>query len=214
MRRISEIAIGIAFGVLFGTCHIVSVTNHEIEKMEEEFEVQIASYEPRVPFAEQIKADEERIYQEYLASIEEKVIEPPFQDINLDDDYQFYLFERCKFYGIDFWLALALMESESTFNDKAVNGTSVGLMQINQCWWNHWEELDVNNPYDNIEMGLKILGDLLSKYDELTSIQCYKCGEYRGIELINEGIVIGQATYVINRAEEMRKSHTSEEVQP
>lgn len=183
----------------------------------EELDKQIAAYEYTEPtlFEEQIKIDEERLFQEYMASIEAEPVEEitvPYEDIDLESDLQIHLWERCNFHSIDFWLALALMESESTYNYEAVNGDSKGLMQINRCWWGYYKELDVNSPYDNIEIGLLILEDLLTKYDELTAIHMYKCGEGRGQELLDKGIIITQAQWVIDRAEEMRKSHATEEV--
>lgn len=134
----------------------------------------------------------------------------PYDCISLDDDLQIYLEERCAEYDLDFFVMASLMFSESSFRKKAVgdNGNSIGLFQINKVWWDVMADkgLDVNEPMDNIEIGLMIFSEYLGKADGdyEKAIQYYKCGISRGKRLWKEGRKLSSIKTVLDRAEEWR----------
>lgn len=160
-----------------------------------------------IPFEEMAAHEIDRIYLEWCAE-QEAVVSAPYDFISLDDDLQIFLEERCAEYDLDFWLMASLMFSESSFRTKAVgdNGNSVGLFQINKCWWGEMEKkgLDVNEPKDNIEIGLIIFSQYLDKADGDVekAIQYYKCGPSRGKKLWNQGKKLSVIQSLLDRAEE------------
>lgn len=187
---VSLIVIIYALGVLTDNPEHVEVTVHvePIPKSSEDLVL--------------VSAEEE--VEEELPTLFER--EAPYKEIPLDDEYQVFLADICEKCGVDFFLAVALMESESTFKADAVGdgGKSIGFMQINRINWDRMQEdydLDVADPYDNIEAGVRMLAELQSKYKDATrAVQCYKAGEGRGNELWDEGVVLSQATAVVENA--------------
>ena len=111
--------------------------------------------------------------QEYRDQVEEiEYRKEWYRDIPLDDEYQIYIYEKCKELGLDYELALAKIMLESQFDPEArgynkdennkITSTDYGLMQINSgnlkwCLELAGRDVDVvNNVYDNIECGLLI----------------------------------------------------------
>ena len=134
----------------------------------------------------------------------------PYDFIHLSDELQIHMESLCADYDLDFFLCAALMESESTFREDAISrdGKDIGLFQIRaSVWEDYFNEmgLDIRDPKDNIECGLLIIKNLLDKYPEETALQCYKCGETRGLQLINEGTVIKSVQYVLERQAEWKR---------
>lgn len=161
--------------------------------------------------AEQALDDIVAQYQEEPQIVIEKEgnkMSAPYDFIPLDDELQIYMEERCNDMEINFFLAAALMESESSFLTSALGdaniGYSVGLFQINNCWWGYMEErgIDVFQPKGNIDAGLLIMKGLMNDYpdDVAAVIQCYKCGKGRGEELMREGIYLNSIEEIVNRA--------------
>ena len=191
------------------------------DKPAEELKV---SLEP-IPVSGMINHDIDRVFLDWQkASVEvpvteETVVEDtedaiksaPYSFIKLDDELQIYLEERCAVYELDFFLMASLMFSESSFRTKAVgdNGNSVGLFQINKVWWKKMANkgLDVNDPKNNIEIGLIIFEDLMDKtgWDAEMAIQFYKCGEARGKKLWKQGTKLSSIKGIIERADEWRE---------
>lgn len=162
----------------------------------------------QICFQEQVEADIDKIFIEWLKEVEEN--NTPYEFLALDNEYQIYLEERCAEYDLDFFLMASLMFSESSFRPNVAgdNGKSVGLFQINECNWEEMSEygLDVFEPMDNIECGLIIFSKLMDKYeDEATAIQMYKCGEARGKQLLSEGKMLGCIEGIIDRAEKWKE---------
>ena len=95
-------------------------------------------------------------------------------------DLQEIMQDACEVYGVPYALALAIAEVETHFDPDAVSPThDYGLMQINQV--NHeWLQslgMDPLTYAGNIEGGLYIIGNYLSKYgDTEMALMAYNNG--------------------------------------
>ncbi|MEY8418873.1 transglycosylase SLT domain-containing protein [Oscillospiraceae bacterium 44-5] len=95
-------------------------------------------------------------------------------------DLQETMQDYCEVYGVPYALALAIAEVETHFDPDAVSPThDYGLMQINQC--NHeWLQslgMDPLTYAGNIEAGLYMIGNYLSKYgDTEMALMAYNNG--------------------------------------
>ncbi len=104
---------------------------------------------------------------------------------DLPDEYQDYLWQQCKAYGISeyYELLLAQMYHESSFRTNLISKTNdYGLMQINIC--NHrWlsgiiGDDDFLNPYTSIRAGVHMMSTFLHKYNDVQkALVCYNRGE-------------------------------------
>lgn len=104
---------------------------------------------------------------------------------DLPDEYQNYLWQQCKAYGIPeyYELLLAQMYHESSFKTNLISSTNdYGLMQINIC--NHrWlsgiiGDDDFLNPYTSIRAGVHMMSTFLHKYNDVQkALVCYNRGE-------------------------------------
>lgn len=139
-----------------------------------------------------------------------------YDEIPLDTDIQEYMHKLCDDLSISYAFALAMMESESSFNAEASgdSGNSIGYMQINKCNWQRMEEeygLDVHDPKDNIAAGLYIMRELFEEdEDPYRVILCYKAGKSKGTELYESGIFKGKSfdcEALCKRAQEIEKAH-------
>lgn len=108
---------------------------------------------------------------------------PPISDgfiyipeIPLDEEQQHLLWTECIERGIDYGLALAVIQHESEFNPKATNhnnngSTDKGLFQTNSCWWKELrkegmisESDDLYDPSTCIRCGMWELSKYVAKY--------------------------------------------------
>lgn len=108
---------------------------------------------------------------------------PPISDgfvyiseIPLDEEQQHLLWNECIERGIDYGLALAVIQHESEFNPKATNhnnngSTDKGLFQTNSCWWKELrkegmisESDDLYDPATGIKCGVWELSKYVGKY--------------------------------------------------
>lgn len=207
-----EVSLGIILGLGISIVAIGYQQNRELEKAEAKLaqiaEPVIETY--TVSVAEQAMEDIEERYHE-IENIEKEgnKMGAPYDFISLDEDYQIYMEQRCADMEINFFFALSLMFSESSFNPNVIgdNGNSVGLFQINKCNWERMNDtygLNVFEPYDNIDAGLFIIRELMDDYpDDVTAVvQCYKCGKARGEELMNEEIFLSCIDEIVDRAME------------
>lgn len=148
-----------------------------------------------------------------------ETFEPEFiayEDVPLPEDIQIYMQQECKELDISYEFALALMETESSFNADAVGdgGNSIGRMQINRCNWQRMADdygLDVNDEKENVAAGLRILRELFDiNPDPYYVILCYKAGTGRGAELYEQKKFVGE-TYdciaICEKATEWERAH-------
>lgn len=89
----------------------------------------------------------------------------PYDFIPLDAELQVNIYTICKEYEIAYDLILAVIKTESDFQwVTGDNGQAVGYMQIWPYWWQGTADkygLDINNPADNVHLGIIILTDAL-----------------------------------------------------
>lgn len=108
--------------------------------------------------------------------------------IPLAYDEQDALRSACEEFGVDYDLALAVIEQESNFrNISGDGGDSIGYMQIQPKWWTSlMDEIgvtDLTDPAQNFRTGCAILSQLIARYgnttDALTAYNSGKSGESR-----------------------------------
>lgn len=120
------------------------------------------------------------------------------RDIDLPFEYQLHTYNLCKKYGVDYELALAVLLHESGGVVDAVNtntnGTvDKGLMQINSVNYKWLEEeigiTNIEDPWQNIEAGVFMLGEFSAKYDDEHQIlMSYNMGSGTMRKLNRKGI--------------------------
>lgn len=112
-----------------------------------------------------------------------------YESIPLSLVSQISMQKWCDEYHVNYGIALAFMESESSFIKDANgdSGNSIGLMQINSPNWYRYG-LDAHITLDNIQIGVRILSELIEKYGELDAVtMAYKGGEDFADTWIAEG---------------------------
>lgn len=133
------------------------------------------------------------------------------EKIPLNRELQEYTFQRCSELGLEYELVLAVMWRESRFDSNALhlnsNGTfDSGLMQINDInkkWLNEKRGIDnLMDPYQNIDAGTAILGDLYEKYGEHGAMLAYQYGEAGMVRKVNQGVTTSRAVEAAYRQRE------------
>ena len=110
------------------------------------------------------------------------------EDIPLSYELQSMLYGACLEFGVEYDLALAVIEQETRFqNVTGDGGDSQGYMQIQKKWWKDlMAEIgaeDLTDPEDNFRTGCAILRQLMDKYgtveDALSAYNTGKPGQTR-----------------------------------
>lgn len=119
----------------------------------------------------------------------------PFQAnelIPLSEADQISLHHICKVNHVPMSFALAIIDTESNFDENAVgNCGEVGLFQINPVNWERMAEkdIDVHCTTGNMEAGVLMLREALDTYMEMDkATMVFKCGAGRAKELIDADI--------------------------
>ena len=116
----------------------------------------------------------------------------PSDLIPLSYEDQISLHHICKLNHVPIAYALAIIETESHFDETAVGSCGeVGVFQINPVNWARFEaqDIDVHQMTGNLEAGVMMLREALDAYMEMDkATMVYKCGLGRARELINEGV--------------------------
>ena len=85
--------------------------------------------------------------------------------IPLDAELQAHIYELCAEYDIAYGLIISVIKTESEFQwTTGDNGQAIGYMQIWPYWWQDTADLyglDINEPIDNVHLGIIILTDAL-----------------------------------------------------
>lgn len=112
------------------------------------------------------------------------------ENIPLPFELQETMQQTCEKYGVPYALALAVAESESSFDLEADSGTCWGVMQIHPINYPRLRENGIEpTEYEgNITAGVFLLGELLEKYtDTHKALMAYNCGETGAKRLWKEG---------------------------
>lgn len=126
---------------------------------------------------------------------------------------QEYLYNLCSERDLDYYIAIALIERESSYKDDASgdSGNSIGYMQVQEKWHRERMEVeqvtDLHNSYQNIRVGLSYLDELYERYENWDkALMCYNMGESRAKELWSEGVYETEYTAVIQgRSQEIKQ---------
>lgn len=138
-----------------------------------------------------------------------------FEDADLTEELQEYLFNECDERGIECSLALSLIERESGYYSKCSgdDGNSKGYMQVYEKYHKEVMEAEgVTDLYDakgNIRVGLHILQDIYDKYGSSGDhcvLMVYNMGSYNANKLWEKGIYSTRySRYIVSRAKEIKK---------
>ena len=112
------------------------------------------------------------------------------ENIPLPFELQEAMQQACEKYGVPYALALAVAESESSFDLEADSGTCWGVMQIHPINYPRLREngIEPTEYGGNITAGVFLLGELLEKYtDTHKALMAYNCGETGAKRLWKEG---------------------------
>lgn len=130
------------------------------------------------------------------------------------DEWMEYIDKICADKGICQELVEAIIERESNWDPAAVNGSCVGLMQIDQL--THWPRMqslgiaDLSDPYDNILIGVSILEELFWKYEDPAAVLMFYNAGYSdklGLGAYRRGEISDYALQVLERAAELERLH-------
>jgi len=92
------------------------------------------------------------------------------EDLPLEPVLQKALWDACQEFGIDYPLALAVIEQETRFQNLiGDNGDAIGYFQVQPYWWGDLLDSigvdDLTDPAQNFRAGCAILRELLLRYD-------------------------------------------------
>jgi len=127
----------------------------------------------------QVTEKQERYFPRFLVNV----------NVPLTPELQIHAQQICDQYHVGYAFFLAMCESESSFNPEALgdSGASQGLMQINRCNWERYD-LDASMVFDNVEIGIRMMAELIEKYQEFDAVvMAYKGGESFADEWIAQG---------------------------
>lgn len=127
------------------------------------------------------------------------------------DELEEYIEYVCESRHICPELVEAMIERESRWNPKAINGDCMGLMQISERW--HRERIerlgvtDLLEPYDNILVGVDYMAELFEKYEDPGTVLMVYHGEKNAIEKASSGGISGYADWILTRSAELEREH-------
>lgn len=108
-------------------------------------------------------------------------------------------------------LVEAVIERESSWQSDAVNGSCIGLMQINPEYHaDRMERLgveDLLDPYDNILVGTDFLAELFRAYGDPYAVLMYYNAGYDGLRDWRAGKYSDYAVKVAERSAELERAH-------
>lgn len=136
--------------------------------------------------------------------------------VNLNADFQQYVIGVCEEYGIDPALGFAVIVAESECNPAKVGdeGTSYGLMQVQEKW--HIERMarlgviDIMDAEGNVRVGIDFLAELLDEGKGVTwALMAYNGWKNYADDMTAKGEVSAYARKVLALAEEYREEITA-----
>ena len=113
------------------------------------------------------------------------------------------LYNICQRIGVPMAYCLAIIESETNFDGSCVGSLGeVGLFQIHPVHWDTMAEngIDVHTTSGNMEAGATIIRDCFVTFRDLEAVTMgFKCGKYRAIDLISNGVRLDVCKKVTER---------------
>lgn len=113
------------------------------------------------------------------------------------------LYNICQRIGVPMAYCLAIIESETNFDGSRVGSLGeVGLFQIHPVHWDTMAEngIDVHTTSGNMEAGATIIRDCFVTFRDLEAATMgFKCGKYRAIDLISDGVRLDVCKKVTER---------------
>lgn len=186
---------------IFGILSLGSGPSKEIESGEPFTETQIQMLQSEV----NIPREKKPIVKKAEVVVTETVVPDItctyvyLDEIPWDEDMQEFCQERCRFYKIGYAFFLAMAESESSFRWPSTED-NIGFMQINKVNINRYPELDVYDPYDNLEAGIRIMAELKNDYMSFDQIiMGYKGGESAMLEWVGEDFRLPICDQILER---------------
>ena len=156
----------IALGLIIGFKRIDKKLQEEIRNEVVSYKFESESESATDEVIEEEKEPEIKINEVWV--VNDSGFEPV--DKPMEVEYQGFLYWMAEKYDLDFYLLVALIETESDFRADLISETNdYGLMQINKM--NHeWlsKELDITDfldPYQNMKAGCYVLSKLMDSCD-------------------------------------------------
>ena len=126
-------------------------------------------------------------------------------DTYIAEEYQAYCEEIGEMYCVCPELLMAMIETESSGNPDATNGTCKGLMQVSEKWHrDRMERLgvkDIYDPYGNILVATDYLMELAEKYEDLGLVLDLYNGNSKAMQNAENGILSEYAAKILYRAD-------------
>jgi len=192
MRKHKNTILSVAFLVILLFAILCLCTLHTDDKPTE-------TVEEETPVTEEIEVIMEIVKEEPVEIVEtEEEFKPHYiicDAVPLDSTLQIKAQIACETWNVPYAFWLALIETESSFNPNALGDwsdeteeyRSIGLCQINKPNW-HKYGLDASLPFDNIEISVRMIHELIEKYKELDYVvMAYKGGEGMANQWIESG---------------------------
>lgn len=136
---------------------------------------------------------------------------PYSRDIPLSDELQSYTYETAEKYGVNYDLMLAIMQTESQFNNVVSDsGEDIGLCQINSSnaeWlYNEHGIYNLMDEKQNIEACAIILSKLQGQFnDESHVVMAYNLGAGKAEKYIKSGKITEYTNKVYENLKEIKE---------
>lgn len=129
-----------------------------------------------------------------------------------NEEYEKYVEEICSEYGICPELIESIIFYESSWQPNVVSSAGcIGLMQIHpKSHAKRIKELeitDLTDPKQNILVGVDLINDLFSQYNEVSIVLDAYAGNLKSEATYEAGYVSKYAKLVLARSEELERKH-------
>ena len=133
-------------------------------------------------------------------------------DTYISEEYQQYCVEIGNMYGICPELLMAMIESESSGNPNAQNGSCKGLLQVSEKWHaDRMKKLGVANicdPYGNILVATDYISELAEKYEDVGMVLMVYNGDSMAKDYLNGTANLSKyAEKILARSEVLERIH-------
>ena len=123
--------------------------------------------------------------------------------------------KACVNYGNEYCicpeLLMAIIETESSGDPKAKNGTCTGLMQVSSRWHaDRMKRLGVKSLYDergNVHVGTDYMSELILEHGDVATALMIYHGESDALSKADCGIISGYASKILRRSAELERLH-------